>query len=101
MGTSFRMLSRSADLASASLLGVLAEMRSMADNMLLNHAKEQVLWPTTEVKTAWEARGGSVVAVAKGLGVKHCGCGDTRPEFDGKIAAFQCAARRIRFTVIT
>lgn len=46
-----------------------------ADNMVLNATKQQILGLTNAVRDAWEARGGTSVAVAKDLGTKHYGMG--------------------------
>lgn len=51
-----------------------------AGNIELNAGKQQVLELSRAVREAWGDRGGTVVAIAKGLGIHHYGYGHAHPE---------------------
>lgn len=57
--------------------------------------KQQVLGLTNTVRDAWEARGGTAVAVAKDLGISHYGYGTNHPELGRKVESLRASAQRI------
>lgn len=69
-------------------MGDLANARE-ADNKVADRSQTQVLGLTNAVRDACEARGGTEVAVAEGLGIYPCGYGTTHPELSPKIESLR------------